>query len=61
MSASPSNLSPSLAFCSYTRTLSPEIAPDPAVLLCEHIWYLEDEIEVAWHDENNADHDEVRE
>ena len=44
-----------------TRALCHPIAPDPAVLLCEHIWYLEDEIEVAWHDENNADHDEVRE
>ena len=43
-----------------TRALCHPIAPDPAVLLCEHIWYLEDEIEVAWHDENEPNHREVR-
>ena len=31
------------------------IAPDPAVLLCEHIWYLEDEIEKIWVDESHPD------
>ena len=36
------------------------IAPDPAVLLCEHIWYLEDEIEKIWVDESHPDHQDVR-
>ena len=61
MSASPSNLTVVLALPSVaTRALCHPIAPDPAVLLCEHIWYLEDEIEVAWHDEKEPNHQEVR-
>ena len=42
------------------RTRTHLIAPDPAVLLCEHIWYLEDEIEKIWGDESHPDHQEVR-
>ena len=47
-----------------TRRTHP-IAPNPTVLLCEHIWWLEDEVEYIlkhdWdHDElHHCDHDEV--
>ena len=42
-----------------TRRTHP-IAPNPTVLLCEHIWWLEDEVEYILKTEfYHCDHDEV--
>ena len=41
-----------------TRRTHP-IAPNPTVLLCEHIWWLEDEVEYILKHEWHCDHDEV--
>ena len=40
-----------------TRRTHP-IAPNPTVLLCEHIWWLEDEVEYILENEWHCDHDE---
>ena len=41
----------------HTRRTHP-IAPNPTVLLCEHIWWLEDEVEYILENEWHCDHDE---
>ena len=41
-----------------TRRTHP-IAPNPTVLLCEHIWWLEDEVEYILKHDWHPDHDEV--
>ena len=41
-----------------TRRTHP-IAPNPTVLLCEHIWWLENEVEYILKHDWHPDHDEV--